>query len=529
MPSVPPDPENEPSVEPSTVRPPASAATSCPDVLGVRAELVRPQHLPVAVVAPDERVAAAAHVARDVATRRPDDREPGAVGGDPAGDVVGLRAQVPRPVVRDGDGGRGHEQGQEHGRRGGQPAGDGRSRHGTLLQTWSAQHRASVQPHRSSGARRGTGGCRMPPMTASTVVPDRPARRAGVIRRALRREATRIREPKRLAAMLIIAVVFAIAIAGMWARGENAGGDAQAYWAAVRIWLEGGDPYHPTGPFLPYVYAPWMLPLFIPWALLPWDVAWFVWRGGTILLLLWSIRWAYTRRPLPTAILVLILLASRSAGNLDTGNINLLLALALFGAQFLGPKAGGLIWGLATWMKWVPALLWPVLQPRARGWGLVFLALVRAAVAGDAAADDRPAAGAVRLRDAAGPRRLPGVHLGGRAVVVAPPRPVRVPAAVVVARGGRVPARSRAPLVGVVPRRSSGRRPSAPGSGCGSASGGPSGSRTAGGATASPSPRPGSPRRSPRPARSWSGRRRRIRLRADRVPQGGAAQPPGAT
>ena len=216
---------------------------------------------------------------------------------------------------------------------------------GTLLETWSAQHRASVQPHRSSGARRGTGGCRMPPMTASTVVPDRPDRRAGVIRRALRREATRIREPKRLAAMLIIAVVFAIAIAGMWARGENAGGDAQAYWAAVRIWLEGGDPYHPTGPFLPYVYAPWMLPLFIPWALLPWDVAWFVWRGGTILLLLWSIRWAYTRRPLPTAILVLIL-SFPTAGNLDTGNINLLLALALFGAQFVGPKAGGLIWGL---------------------------------------------------------------------------------------------------------------------------------------------------------------------------------------
>ena len=42
--------------------------------------------------------------------------------------------------------------------------------------------------------------------------------------------------------------------------------------------MNGGDPYHPTGPFLPYVYAPWMLPLFAPWALLPWDVAWFVWR-----------------------------------------------------------------------------------------------------------------------------------------------------------------------------------------------------------------------------------------------------------
>jgi hypothetical protein len=160
----------------------------------------------------------------------------------------------------------------------------------------------------------------------------------------------------------------------MWARGDTAGADAQAYWAAVRIWLEGGDPYHPLGPFLPYVYAPWMLPLFVPWALLPWEVAWFVWRGATILLLLWSIRWAYSRRPLPTAILVTIL-AFPIAANLDTGNINLLLALSLFGAQFVGAKVGGLIWGLATWMKWVPAVLWLVLQPRARGWGLVFLAV----------------------------------------------------------------------------------------------------------------------------------------------------------
>ncbi len=212
------------------------------------------------------------------------------------------------------------------------------------------------------------------PMHASTVVPSRPARRAGVIRRALRREIARIREPKRIAAIVLLAVVFALAIAGMWARGDTAGADAQAYWAAVRIWLEGGDPYHPLGPFLPYVYAPWMLPLFVPWALLPWEVAWFVWRGATILLLLWSIRWAYSRRPLPTAILVTIL-AFPMAANLDTGNINLLLALSLFGAQFVGPRWGGLIWGLATWMKWVPAVLWFVLQPRARGWGLVSLAV----------------------------------------------------------------------------------------------------------------------------------------------------------
>jgi hypothetical protein len=211
------------------------------------------------------------------------------------------------------------------------------------------------------------------------------ARRAGVVRRALRREATRIREPKRAAAIAILVIVFALAIAGMTARGENAGSDAQAYWAAVRIWLEGGDPYHPQGPFLPYVYAPWMLPLFAPWALLPWEVAWFAWRGATILLLLWSIRWAYARRPLPTAILVAIL-SFPTAANLDTGNINLLLALALFGrtSRAVAPAAssgGDLDEVGAAVLARAPGARPGPRVPRP----------VRGAVAGDAAADDHPA------------------------------------------------------------------------------------------------------------------------------------------
>src|SRR3954468_13315141 len=246
-------------------------------------------------------------------------------------------------------------------------------------------HRRPTRAQPTCGRRARAGGRRlrtivtmhaeaMPSASAADLL-SRPARRrAGVVRRALRREASRLSNPHRIAAMAILVVVFGVAAAGLLARGEAGGADARAYWAAVRIWLEGGDPYHPTGPFLPYVYAPWMLPLFAPWALLPWDVAWFVWRGGTILLLLWSIRWAYARRPLATAVLV-GLLAFPMAANLDTGNINLLLALAMFGAHFTGPRVGGLIWGLATWMKWVPAILWPTLPARARGWGLVFLGL----------------------------------------------------------------------------------------------------------------------------------------------------------
>jgi hypothetical protein len=202
---------------------------------------------------------------------------------------------------------------------------------------------------------------------------DRPTRRrAGVWRRALRREASRLRDRQRLLAILLFALIGGIFAAGLLARGEAAGADARAYWAGVRIWLNGGDPYHPTGPFLPYVYAPWMLPVFAPWALLPWDVAWFVWRGATVLVLFWTIHWAYGRRPLATA-LVAAALSFPIAANIDTGNVTLVLTLLLWGAQFAGPRLAGLLWGLATWIKWVPAPLILLLQPRARAWGLVWL------------------------------------------------------------------------------------------------------------------------------------------------------------
>ena len=208
----------------------------------------------------------------------------------------------------------------------------------------------------------------------SDVVGAPTRRRAGVWSRALRREASRLRDRRRVLAIILLSITFSLMVAGLLARGEAAGADARAYWAGVRIWLNGGDPYHPTGPFLPYVYAPWMLPAFAPWALLPWDVAWFVWRGGTILLLLWTIHWAYRRKPLPTAV-IFTALAFPFAANLDTGNINLQLTLMLWAAQFTGPRLSGLLWAIATWMKWIPVVFWPFLAPKARGWGLLWLAL----------------------------------------------------------------------------------------------------------------------------------------------------------
>ncbi|HEX7592173.1 MAG TPA: glycosyltransferase family 87 protein [Candidatus Limnocylindrales bacterium] len=215
---------------------------------------------------------------------------------------------------------------------------------------------------------------------AAAVVSRPTRRRAGVFRRAIRHEIRRIEDPRRILMMLILGFAGGLVLACLLARGETAGADTRAYWAAGRLWLNAGDPYHPSGPFMPYVYSPWMLPIFVPWSTLPWDVAWFVWRGATTIGLLWTVHWAYKRRPMTTGIL-LVLLAFPMAANLDTGNINLPLTLLIFGAQFSGPATAGLLWMIAATVKWVPVVFLPVISPRGRLWGLGWLVLALALTA----------------------------------------------------------------------------------------------------------------------------------------------------
>ena len=181
-------------------------------------------------------------------------------------------------------------------------------------------------------------------------------------------------EPRRLAAMLLLGVTGGLILTFLVARGELVGSDARAYWAAARTWLDGGDFYDPPQPFLPYVSAPWTLSLFVPWALLPWGVAWFAWRTANVLLFIWTVGWAYKRRPLATAITVAALIVPLAA-TLDTGNVTLFLALGLWAARFTGPRVAGLLWALATTIKWFPALLLLLFPARARAWGLAALAL----------------------------------------------------------------------------------------------------------------------------------------------------------
>jgi hypothetical protein len=46
--------------------------------------------------------------------------------------------------------------------------------------------------------------------------------------------------------------------------------------------------------------------------------------------------------------------------------------MAVWAATFVGPRLGGLAWALAAALKWFPVLLFVILPPRARLWGLAW-------------------------------------------------------------------------------------------------------------------------------------------------------------
>ena len=174
---------------------------------------------------------------------------------------------------------------------------------------------------------------------------------------------------RRLSALLVVATFVGL-IATFVVRGSAAGADALVYWTAARTWLAGGNPYDLPAGVLPYVYAPWGVPLFVPWAVLPWDLAFTVWRVATLGGLAVGVRWAASRRPVSTAA-VLVALAIPIGINLDTGNITLPLALLLFGTRFVSPRVAGITWGFATGLKWATLPFGIVLSGLGRRWGLM--------------------------------------------------------------------------------------------------------------------------------------------------------------
>jgi len=190
----------------------------------------------------------------------------------------------------------------------------------------------------------------------------------------MRQDMSFLRDPVRLVAILILVACGAAIAVWIIARGDLVGADARAYWGGVRLWLGDGDPLDPPPPYMPYVYWSWSLPLFTPWAALPWETAWFVYRVFNLIIFGWSVAWAYRQHPMATAILVAVITIPLAA-TLDSGNITLLCAMGIWAAHFVGPRLGGFMWALAAALKWFPLVLFLILRPRTRLWGLAWMVL----------------------------------------------------------------------------------------------------------------------------------------------------------
>lgn len=191
------------------------------------------------------------------------------------------------------------------------------------------------------------------------------------------------RDWRRLLAASLLGLTGGLVLAFIYARGELAGADALAYWTSVQRWLHGEDVYQvipglyvaPKDGVLPYAYAPWSLYVFLPSSLIPWDLFWPLWRFANIALFAASVVWAYQRRPLTTAVIVAIL-GLAIAANLDTGNINILLALGIWVAWWSDPRVGGFLWAVGAGLKFFPAALLPFVPTRAWGTGILVLGLL---------------------------------------------------------------------------------------------------------------------------------------------------------
>ena len=261
-------------------------------------------------------------------------------------------------------------------------------------------------------------------------------RRLDIHRRELRREMSRLRDRRRLLAMGLLILTFGLLAAGIVGRGEPAGADARAYWAGVRIWLNGGDPVPPDRA----VPAVRLCPVDAA-ALRPVGAAAV---GRRVVRLAW-------RDDPPAAVDDPLGVPPAAAGDRDPRRAarvpvrgeprhrqhQLAADADAVGCPVHGSRCGR------------PAVVGCDLdevgagpapadsRPTSAALGPRFPRRVGVAQPRDAAADDPPAPGDLRLWFAAAPARLPRLPLGGRAGPLATPGTVLLAPTVVLARGDR--------------------------------------------------------------------------------------------
>jgi hypothetical protein len=159
---------------------------------------------------------------------------------------------------------------------------------------------------------------------------------AGEVRHALDQ---RGRIDKGIVVVLALVVGLAVVSRALEVRTYwPAGVDLEIPLRAAARWAVGGQPYQASsmfvqsGPDLPYLYPPYLLPLLAPIASLPRDAVIDLWLAGCLLVSVWTCR----RLAIPWPAVPFVLAWPPFLEGLITGNVQVF-AFAAFVALFYGP------------------------------------------------------------------------------------------------------------------------------------------------------------------------------------------------
>jgi hypothetical protein len=137
-----------------------------------------------------------------------------------------------------------------------------------------------------------------------------------------------------LAAVLVMLIAFSLPDFLTWSPGV----DLEIPLQAASRWSTGGEPYlassfaQTSGPGLPYLYPPWLLPVLVPVASLPQGMVIAVWLAFEALVAVWTCR----RLSVPWLAVPVVLLWPPFMEGLVTGNVQVI-QFAAFAAIFFAP------------------------------------------------------------------------------------------------------------------------------------------------------------------------------------------------
>jgi hypothetical protein len=137
----------------------------------------------------------------------------------------------------------------------------------------------------------------------------------------------------------VLALALFVTVVSLWAYiAGNPGVDFEIPLRAASRWSSGGQPYlassftETTGPTLPFLYPPWVLPLLVPIAALPRILVMAIW----LVIIGAAAVWTCRRLSVPWPAVPLIMLWSPFLEGISSGNVQVI-QMAAFAAMFYVP------------------------------------------------------------------------------------------------------------------------------------------------------------------------------------------------